>query len=62
MPEPQYESPLVLASPVPTKIVECAFGATVIEPIEVVARWSPIGFQWAPPSVVFHTPPSAAPR
>src|SRR3954471_21633656 len=62
MPAPQYESELVLASPVPTNTVWCALGAIVIEPIEVVAKWSPMAFQVWPPLIVFQTPPSAAPR
>jgi hypothetical protein len=37
-------------------------GATAIAPIELMGWLSKIGRQFAPPSVVFHTPPATAPK
>ena len=37
-------------------------GATAIAPIEAFGALSKIGFQVAPKSVVFQTPPAAAPK
>ena len=50
------------ASPVPTYITFASEGATAIAPIEAIGSESKIGFQVRPPSLVFHTPPSTAPK
>ena len=50
----------MLASPVPTHN-EPSAGLISTAPIDSVGASSSSGRQFAPPSVVFHTPPSAVP-
>src|SRR6266545_3955314 len=59
-PTPVYESELVFASPVPTHSERSA-GLTASAPVESVGASSVSGVHEEPPSVVFQTPPSAAP-
>jgi hypothetical protein len=49
------------ASPVPAQTIVGSDGATAIAPIAVTGRLSETGTQRMPPSVVFQTPPDAAP-
>ena len=49
------------ASPVPAHTTLGSDGATASAPIDCTGWSSKIGCQWIPPSVVFHTPPDAAP-
>src|SRR5579859_377338 len=60
-PMPAYESELVFASPVPTHRASSA-GLTWRAPMDRVGASSSRGSHDVPPSVDFHTPPSAAPR
>ena len=48
-------------SPVPTQMTFASDGATAMAPIEETGWPSKIGSQCAPASVVFHSPPLAAP-
>jgi len=48
-------------SPVPAHTMFGSDGATAIDPTDETDCESKIGNQWTPPSVVFHTPPDAAP-
>jgi hypothetical protein len=48
-------------SPVPAHTTFGLVGATASAPIACDDSLSKVGFQVAPPSVVFHTPPEAAP-
>ena len=49
------------ASPVPTHTRFGLDGASAMAPIDAVGCFSNTAFHVAPPSVVFHTPPAAAP-
>ena len=48
-------------SPVPAQTMFGLVGATASAPIACDVSLSNVGFQVAPPSVDFHTPPDAAP-
>jgi len=48
-------------SPVPTHAMLACDGATASAPIDETGWSSKMGFQWSPPSVVFQSPPDAAP-
>ena len=49
------------ASPVPAQTMLESDGATASAPMAVTAKASDTGVHRTPPSVVFHTPPDAAP-
>lgn len=49
------------ASPVPAQTMFGLLCETASAPMACAVSLSNVGFQVAPPSVVFHTPPDAAP-
>ena len=48
-------------SPVPYQTIEGSVGATASAPLAPTSWSSKIGYQKIPPSVVFQSPPAAAP-
>ncbi len=54
-------SRIAQASPVPAHTMLGSDGATASAPIAATGMLSDTGVQWPPPSVVFQTPPDAAP-
>ena len=60
-PCPLTTSLRILPSPVPTQTRFGFDGASAIAPIEAVGWSAKTASQESPPSVVFHTPPAAAP-
>ena len=62
MPSPMTSlSRIAHASPVPAQTTFGSDGATASAPIAATGMLSDTGTQRPPPSVVFHTPPDAAP-